>query len=91
MTELDAATGALVQVIGASSYEFDFPAAITSDGTHVWVAGGDSVTELDAATGALVQVITGKPYVGSTGRVRSPATAPTCGWPAVALLMVVIR
>src|SRR5579863_9252342 len=59
VTELDAATGALVQVITGSSYQFHSPAAISSDGTHVWVANidGGSVTELDAATGALVQVI----------------------------------
>ena len=38
MTELDAATGALVQVISGPSYGFDRPKAIASDGTHVWVA-----------------------------------------------------
>jgi DNA-binding beta-propeller fold protein YncE len=37
-------------------------AAVSSDGTHVWVANyfGDTVTEMDAATGALVRVITGR-------------------------------
>jgi DNA-binding beta-propeller fold protein YncE len=60
VTELDAATGTLVQNIKGSGYGFNHPAAISSDGTHVWVANehGSSVTELDAATGALVQVIT---------------------------------
>ena len=38
MTELDAATGALVQVIKGPSYGFDAPEAIASDGTDVWVA-----------------------------------------------------
>ena len=45
VTELDAATGALVQVISGPTYGFDFgtdlagePDAIDSDGTHVWVA-----------------------------------------------------
>ena len=38
VTELDAATGALVQVISGSSYGFDSPEAVSSDGTHVWVA-----------------------------------------------------
>ena len=51
--------GALVQVLTGSSYGFNYPDAISSDGTHVWAAnyGGDSVTELNATTGALVQVI----------------------------------
>jgi hypothetical protein len=63
VTELDAATGALVQVISGSSDGFSHPDAISSDGTHVWVANrGDSVTELSAATGALVQVISGSSY-----------------------------
>lgn len=61
MTELSTATGALVKVIKGSSYGFDSPNAVSSDGTHVWVANldGNSVTELDALTGALVQVISG--------------------------------
>ena len=43
---------------------FNSPDAVSSDGTHVWVANadGDSVTELDAATGALVHVIIGASY-----------------------------
>jgi hypothetical protein len=64
VSELDAATGALVQVISGPSYGFAQPDAVSSDGTHVWVANlnpryGNSVTELNAATGALVQVISG--------------------------------
>ena len=64
MTELSASTGALVQVISGSSYGFNDPDAVSSDGTHVWVANsaGNSVTELSAATGALVQVISGSSY-----------------------------
>ena len=63
VTELSASTGALVQVISGSSYGFDGPDAISSDGTHVWVANsGNSVTELSASTGALVQVISGSGY-----------------------------
>jgi DNA-binding beta-propeller fold protein YncE len=48
-----------VQLIGGLAT----PVAISSDGTHVWVASqyGDSVTEL-TATGALVQVISGSSY-----------------------------
>ena len=43
MTELDAATGALVQVINGSSYGFNGRGAIASDGTHVWVANAPVV------------------------------------------------
>ncbi len=44
-------TGALVKVIRGSSYGFDYPSGITSDGTHVWVANywGNSVTEFSAS------------------------------------------
>ncbi|HUA95311.1 MAG TPA: hypothetical protein VMB82_07260, partial [Acidimicrobiales bacterium] len=70
VTELDAATGAVVQVLSGPSYHFGFAdglgeaGAIDSDGTHVWVADSDtnSVTELDAATGALVQVLSASRY-----------------------------
>ena len=64
MTELSASTGALVQVISGSSYGFNDPDAVSSDGTDVWVtnSAGDSVTELSASTGALVQVISGSSY-----------------------------
>jgi hypothetical protein len=50
VTELAAATGALVKVISGSSYGFNYPDAVSSDGTHVWVANGNgqSVTELPA-------------------------------------------
>src|SRR5215469_3966600 len=37
VTELDAATGALVHVLQGPKYGFDDPAAISSDGSHVWV------------------------------------------------------
>ena len=48
VTELNASTGAMVQVLSGSSYGFNVPAAIASDGTHVWVAnsGDESITEL---------------------------------------------
>ena len=50
-----------VNVLG---WGFNGPDAITSGGTHVWVANanGDSVTELSASTGALVKVIRGSSY-----------------------------
>jgi hypothetical protein len=43
---------------------FNVPDAVSSDGTHVWVANyfGNSVTELNAATGGLVKVIKGPSY-----------------------------
>lgn len=36
------------------------PAAVSSDGTHVWVAnsGGDTVSEIQASTGAVIHTIT---------------------------------
>ena len=51
-------------MISGSSYEFRYPDAIASDGTHVWVANGlgGSVTELSASTGGLVKVISGSRY-----------------------------
>ena len=60
--ELDASTGAEVQVVYGSG--LNAPDAIASDGTHVWVANldGNSVTELDASTGALVQALSGSSF-----------------------------
>ena len=58
VTELDAATGGLVQVLSGSNDGFHDPTGISADGTHVWVANeGESVTELNASTGVLVRVI----------------------------------
>jgi len=37
VTEMSAATGALVQVLSAPSYGFREPVAVFSDGTNVWV------------------------------------------------------
>ena len=69
MTELDASTGNVVQVLKGKSYGFDNPQGIFSDGSHVWVAnietespGGNSVTELDASSGALAQVLSASSY-----------------------------
>ena len=59
VTELDASTGALVQVLKGGAYGFNYPSAISSDGTSVWVTNilGNSVTELSASTGAKTRVI----------------------------------
>jgi len=64
VTELSASTGTLVRVIRGSRYGFDYPDAVASDGTHVWVASmvGGSVTELSTSTGTLVKVIRGRSY-----------------------------
>jgi hypothetical protein len=49
VTELDAATGARVQVVKSPAYGFAEPTAISSDGTDVWVANLDqSVTGFPA-------------------------------------------
>jgi DNA-binding beta-propeller fold protein YncE len=50
-----------VKVLG---WGFNGPIAVTSDGTHVWVANssGNSVTELSASAGGLVRVIFGRRY-----------------------------
>jgi hypothetical protein len=44
--ELNATTGVLVKIITRSSYGFDQPSAVSSDGTNVWVPnyGDQSVT-----------------------------------------------
>jgi hypothetical protein len=72
VTELDASTGNVVRTISDSSYQLNFPVAITSDGTHVWVANYyrktvsgpyfNSVTEFSASTGRLIKVISGSSY-----------------------------
>ena len=83
-----------MQVISGSGYGFDSPDAISSDGTHVWVAnhGGDSVTELNAATGTLAKVIQGSSYgfdqpaaISSDGTqvwVANPGDQSITGFPA---------
>jgi hypothetical protein len=44
-----------------SGWGFNRPGAVSSDGTHVWVAnsGSNSATELSASTGKRVKVISG--------------------------------
>jgi hypothetical protein len=58
VTELNASTGSVDQVISGATYRFYEPDAIAANRNEVFVANlGGSVTELDAATGALVRVI----------------------------------
>ena len=42
VTELDSATGALVQVLKGSRYRFNSPESLSSDGNHVWVTNPNS-------------------------------------------------
>ncbi len=53
LTEIDASTGALVQVIPGSAYGFQAPDALAVGGSDLFVANGvgNSVTEMNASTG----------------------------------------
>ncbi|HEV3313258.1 MAG TPA: hypothetical protein VG815_22335 [Chloroflexota bacterium] len=72
VTELDAATGATVRVIGGQQYHLVQPTAIVAGGGHVFVTDAatpryrygskGAVTEIDASTGKLVRVLQGAPY-----------------------------
>ena len=60
VAELKASDGALVRVIRAKSYDFDFDSGpIDFSGQNAWVlnAHNESVTELDASSGALIRVV----------------------------------
>jgi DNA-binding beta-propeller fold protein YncE len=50
VSEVDAATGAPIQVLTGPSYPFSGPEAIATNGTRIWVAdtAADSVTEFPA-------------------------------------------
>jgi hypothetical protein len=62
ITEIDAATGALLRTVSGPGFAFDDPAALTVSGPDVFVAdkGSNSVTEVSTATGGLVHVIADK-------------------------------
>src|SRR5262249_39997972 len=83
VTELSAATGALIRVVAGQRYQFSGPVAITANPSNVWVANatGNSLTEINAATGALIRVISA-PATRSAAPARSPPTPATSGWPA---------
>jgi hypothetical protein len=61
VTEINAATGALVRVISARRYRLNGLLGIAATGNKIWTAtnpdGGDNqtVTEINAATGALIR------------------------------------
>jgi DNA-binding beta-propeller fold protein YncE len=64
VTELSAATGALIRVIAGQQFQLDGPVAIAAAASHVWVinATGNSLTEINAATGDLIRVISAPRY-----------------------------
>jgi hypothetical protein len=60
VAELNASNGALVRVMRAKSYDFDFDSGpIGFSGPNAWVLNphNESVTELDTGTGALIRVV----------------------------------
>lgn len=63
VTELDAATGALVTVISGPRYQFSSPVEVAVRGNLLWVVSStsdnSSVTVINATTGALVLAISG--------------------------------
>jgi hypothetical protein len=63
LTEVDAATGQLVQVLNGPQYGMDEVTAMTIDGPDLFVvdAGANQLTEVDASTGRLVGLIN-SPY-----------------------------
>lgn len=76
ITEVDESSGNLVRVLRGSSEGLNWPLALASDGTHLWIANslGNSVTEIDEATGSLVQVLRGGAY-----RFANPDALATVG------------
>jgi hypothetical protein len=64
VTEIDAATGALVRVVQGPQFKFGFVEALAVSGPDLVVANelGGSVDELDSSTGGLVRIISGPPY-----------------------------
>jgi len=56
----------VTRVLTASTYGFEGPDGIASDGTHIWVTNGagngNSVTELNASDGSLIRILAGASY-----------------------------
>lgn len=61
VTEVNPANG---KVVHSLSSGFNWPYAITADGTHVWVPNfyGNSVTEVSESSRSIVRVLTNPPY-----------------------------
>jgi hypothetical protein len=64
LTELEASTGAVENVISAPAYGFDGPVAPPVDGPDLVVANSydTSLSEINASTGALARVVSGPSY-----------------------------
>jgi serine/threonine protein kinase len=64
VTELDASTGKVIQVLSGAQYKFDGSAAIAAAGDKLLVvnSSGNSVTEIDARTGKLLNVLDATRY-----------------------------
>jgi hypothetical protein len=69
LTEIDAASGALVGQASGKAFAFDDPVALAVSGANAFVAdeGNDSVTEVDTSTRALVRLIVGAGLSGPDG------------------------
>ena len=69
ITEIDASTGGLIQVISGSSYAFEDPVALAVSGPDVFVADhtNNAVTEVVISDGSIEQVITGGGLDGPDG------------------------
>jgi hypothetical protein len=76
VTELNASNGSLVRTIPG----FQYPFFVAVEGSHVWVANGDSVAELDANNGKLVRTMSGASY-GFNG-IQAIAVGGTHVWAA---------
>jgi hypothetical protein len=64
VTEMDASSGAYVNMIAGAAYRFDGPTAIIAVGSNLFVANGtgNTVTEFAATGGTLVRVMRGARY-----------------------------
>lgn len=82
LTEFSAASGRVLRVVTAKRARLDTPVAITSDGTHLWVANqaASHVSELNAATGAFDRILRARR--ASLDAVTSIAVADRTVWMA---------
>jgi hypothetical protein len=58
--ELSASDGTVIRTLSGSKYQFNMPAGITADGTHVWVSNldyGRWVIELNASDGNVIRTL----------------------------------
>jgi hypothetical protein len=59
VTEINEATGAVVRVLDAPSYDISNPVALGCGSDHLWVVDskGDELTEINAKSGSLIRVV----------------------------------